>query len=330
MEEIPLILKDTYDFTIITARLRHDLPRKDQISGIPVFRIGLGLPIDKWIFPFLVPIACRKFRPDIVHAVLESFAGLALVFCRWSVPRASRILTCQSTNTSLLVGMMHRSADRITVLSAVLKERAKKFGRSDAVIVPNGIHVKSFPEREKVSGRILFAGRLEPMKGVDTLLDAFAIVIKHVPHAHLRIVGNGSLRESLSSRHSELVERRRVIFAGFVPVPNVYEEFSKAEIFCGLSRHEAFGNVFLEAQAAGCAVIGTNLEGIPDIVRDGETGVLVPKDDPDAAAKAMITLLQDNGLRMRLASAGKESAKGFDWPLIAQKYAEIYEELDLD
>ncbi len=330
VEEVPPLLKERFDFTIITARLRSDLPTNDTINGIPVVRVGLGFAFDKWLFPFLAPFAARKLKPDIVHAVLESFAGLALVFCVWVVPKAKRILTCQSTNTSLLVGEMHRSADTVTVISKVLLNRAKKFGK-DAALIPNGIHYaairKAVESNSQYPARILFVGRLEPMKGVDTLLAALSILKEDGTHFHLRIVGGGSQREKLEAISRSLGLQDDVTFVGAKKHAEVFDEYAQASIFCGLSRSEALGNVFLEAQAAGCAVLATNVGGIPDVVKDSVTGYLIPPDDAQTARNALGVLLKHDALREQMGEAGVENARGYDWPEIAARYAEVYQNI---
>jgi len=328
-EEVPLSLQGTFDFTIVTARLRRDLPKEDLLNGvIPVIRVGFGTTFDKWLFPLLAPFAAKKLKPDIVHAVLESFAGLALVFCVWAVPKAKRILTCQSTNTSLLVGEMHRSADAVTVISNALLQRAKKFGK-EAALIPNGIHYgairKAVEANNQYPARILFVGRLEKMKGIDTLLAAASILKENGNHFHLRIVGSGSQRESLEAISRSLGLTDVVTFAGPRRYDEVAEEYAQAAIFCGLSRSEALGNVFIEAQAAGCAVVATNVGGIPDIVKDSVTGFLIPPDDAHTAANAIGVLLKDNALRESFGEAGVENAKAYDWSEIAAKYREVYQ-----
>lgn len=330
VEEVAIALSEQYDITIVTARHRKDLPKKDMLRGkVAVRRVGLGCSFDKWLYPFLAPQVVFDMKPDIIHAVLESFAGLAMMLCS-KRSKAKRVLTCQSTNLTYkglanakwLVKRMHKNAEKLTVISRALQERAASYGRDDAVLIPNGVHLRDIPMAEKVFGRILFVGRLEPMKGIDTLLEAMT---KLPDHARLRIVGDGSLRQKLQVQANLMGLEKRVTFAGFVPVPDVFEEYAKAEIFCGLSRQEALGNVFFEAQAAGCGVIGTNIEGIPDIIQDGENGLLVPPDNPEAAAAALNKLLDDQQLRHQLAEAGRENAKRFDWSILAKKYAEVYE-----
>lgn len=325
-EEVAARLQDRYDITIVAARMRKDLPTDDVLpTGVKVKRVGFGMTFDKWLYPFLAPAAAVVLQPQIIHAVLESFAGMALVLSKNLLPHAKRILTCQSTNTTLLLKPMHAAAHRITAISSVLVERAKKFGY-EAVLIPNGIRAKELRSvhTERVPGRILFVGRLEKMKGVDTLIAAFKDVRKNHPAATLRIAGDGSLRASLE-RSAEGIDG--ITFLGNVRHDDIANEYAAAEIFCGLSRSEALGNVFLEAQAAGCAVVATNIGGIPDIVKDGETGLLVPPDDPAAAANALERLLGDEGLRKRLAEAGRSNASAYDWDAIAGRYGEVYDEL---
>ncbi|ALM10258.1 MAG TPA: hypothetical protein DEB30_00045 [Candidatus Peribacter riflensis] len=343
-EEIAHRLWERFDITIVTARLTKKLPDDDPFRGqAKVVRVGFGHRIDKWLFPFLAPFAVRRAQPQVIHAVLESFAGLAMVFSKMLLPGAKAILTCQSTNTSFLVGLMHRRADRVTVISRALFARAQGFGRTDALLIPNGVDAPAIEQarlhEKKVPGRLLFVGRLEPMKGVDTLLRALARLLSAAPgpfhdggkdildHLHLRIVGRGSQEKELQRLAAELGIAERVTFVGFLPPYRVYDEYAQAQIFCGLSRSEALGNVFLEAQAAGCAVIATRTGGIPDIVEDGRTGLLVPPDDAEAAAKALLTLLSDQRQWALLAEAGMAHARTYDWGGIVGRYEETYKSL---
>lgn len=333
-EEVARALNGRFDITMVTSRLRRDLPGRDVLpGGVPLLRIGIGTSIDPWLFPLLAPFAARRLQPDIIHAVLESYAGLALAFCRFIVPKAKRLLTLQSTNTSFLLGPIHRSPHAITAISSVLSERAKRFGRSDVALIPNGVPLKGIEDacraiQKQMPPHILFVGRLEPMKGIDTLLHAFALLPERMQDGtRLTIVGDGTLRSMLGVLAGELNISSRVTFTGYLTAEDLYKEFAGAAVFCGLSRSEALGNVFLEAQAAGCAVIATKVGGIPDIIKDGETGILVAPDDPKAAAVALEKVLTDKHLRDRLGEAGKAHAKDFDWAAIAERYADVYHHL---
>ena len=331
-EEVARELSSRFDIVIVTAKLRRDLPRSSVLpTGVPVIRVGFGVPLDKWLFPLLAPIAAYRLRPTIVHAVLESYAGMALLGCAVLCRKAKRILTCQSTNTRLLLRFQHSLADQVTAISSVLVERARRLGRSDVSKIPNGVALslveKLRPGEVRVPSSILFVGRLETVKGVDTLLDAFALIIDKFPSAHLRVVGDGSQRAALQARHPLLTESGRVTFVGALPPQGVFQEMLRAEIFCGLSRSEALGNVFLEAQACGCAVLASNVGGIPDVVLDGKTGLLVQPGHKQVAAASLERLLTDTALRIQLSQAGMAHAVQYDWSIIAGRYGVLYEQL---
>ena len=339
------LVADDYDVTIVTARLSRSLPKEDSLNGVRVVRVGLGCGFDKWLYPYLAPGVVKKIvssfeRPQddtiIIHAILETFAGLALRRCRKVCPNAKRLLTLQTTNRKFLKEKIIRSADKVTAISSVLKNIASNIREDDVPVISNGICADTINAactgNEKIPGRILFVGRLEKMKGIDTLLRAFTNVASSVreherPNIYLRIVGDGLQRKKLEKLATQLDILDCIKFVGHVPTPEVYDEFAKAEIFCGLSRSEALGNVFLEAQAAGCAVIGTNIGGIPDIVQDGTTGLLVPPDDIPAAESAIRRLLQDAALKQHLAANGRENARKYDWEEITGQYAQVYEKI---
>jgi glycosyltransferase involved in cell wall biosynthesis len=163
------------------------------------------------------------------------------------------------------------------------------------------------------------------MKGVDTLLRALKRAVAGLsPSVHLRIVGDGSEKEKLLTLTRELEIDHRVQFAGKIPHDQVAQEYAAAEIFAGLSRSEALGNVFLEAQAAGCAVLATRVGGIPDIVHDDESGLLIAADDEEAAALALRKLLTDTPLRARLVKGGLAHASRYDWTEITAQYRAVY------
>lgn len=326
VEEVSVRLAGDFDITIITARLSRKLAKRDELSkNVHVIRVGFGIPFDKWLYPFLTPLKLRSLKPDIVHAVLETFAGLALLFCR---TKAKKILTLQTTNRTFLKTMIVRHPDVVTAISTDLVRIATELGRTDVILIPNGIDLSALKAARRTSTkdshRVLSVGRLESMKGTDTLLRAFAKAVKGLdPGVHLRVVGAGSLLSSLQALAHELEIDHRVKFTGRVTGPELFAEYAKAEIFAGLSRSEALGNVFLEAQAAGCAVLATNVGGIPDIVLHEQTGILVPADDIDAAAMELRRLLTDAPLRAKLSIVAEKNAEKYGWDGVAERYREV-------
>src|SRR3989338_2916027 len=296
-EEVALRLRDRFDITIVTARMRRDLPTRDLLQGkVPIIRVGFGFSFDKWLYPLLAPFAARKLKPDIIHAVLESFAGLALHMCVLIVPRVKRILTLQTTNRNFLRRHILRSPHIVTAISNVLAHQAAEYERKDVMVIPNGIPYDEIRNAcagvQKIPGRILFVGRLEKMKGIDNLLQSFSHIPSPSPDPspRLHIVGSGSQRSTLETLAKKLGIANQVTFLGYLSGKDLYKEYAEAEIFCALSRSEALGNVFLEAQAAGCAVVGSDVGGIPEVVKDGVTGILIERGDPDLATEVLKTL----------------------------------------
>jgi glycosyltransferase involved in cell wall biosynthesis len=159
------------------------------------------------------------------------------------------------------------------------------------------------------------------MKGVDVLLRAFAGIGDRDTSLH--IVGDGSLRAELEGLASSLRIQDRVTFLGRLTGDALLREYAEAEVFVGLSRSEALGNVFLEAQAAGCAVVATTVGGIPEIVSDGSTGILVPPDHPKDAQIVMEKFLGDRVLLQAMGARGITTSAEYDWQLITTKYRQV-------
>lgn len=328
-EEVSARLTSSYDVTVITARLRKDLPMQETLpSGVVLRRIGFGHSFDKWLYPFLAPIVVRKLRPTIIHAILETFAGLALCFCAFFVP-AKRVLTLQTTNRSFLKRFILLFPHRVTAISSALRSIAQSLGRKDVILIPNGIDLCLLQDAarstEKIPKRILFVGRLEHMKGVDILLRAMAALPLNAREGmSVRIVGDGSERMKLEQLSIDLGLSNVMKFLGYLQTTEVAREMAAAQIFCGLSRSEALGNVFLEAQAAGCAVVATDVGGIPDIVHHEIDGLLVPPDNISAAQTALHRLLTDDALRIRLSTSASQGKEVYDWERITERYREVY------
>jgi len=165
---------------------------------------------------------------------------------------------------------------------------------------------------------VVACGRLTEQKGFADLLDAFAALRRALP-ARLWIVGEGELRGELEARARRLGIADHVWFAGFQRNP--YRVMAAADVFALSSLWEGFGNVIVEAMAVGLPVVATDCpHGPAEIIRDGETGVLVPPADPAAMAAALERVLRDEALRGRLRAAGGRRAADFAAGPIAAEY----------
>jgi glycosyltransferase involved in cell wall biosynthesis len=153
----------------------------------------------------------------------------------------------------------------------------------------------SIPLDRKV---ILKVSWMVPEKGVDTFLQAACKVLSSEPTTHFVIIGTGHLLETYRELGSKLGLQNNITWTAAVEDPTRDGAFAAAQISCQLSMwQEAFGFTIIEAMACGVPVIATRTGGIPEIVRDGETGFLVPIDDPDLTSECMLKLLRNNTMR---------------------------------
>jgi glycosyltransferase involved in cell wall biosynthesis len=158
---------------------------------------------------------------------------------------------------------------------------------------------------------VLFVGRLVEKKGCGTLIEAMAGVQRRYPAAELVVVGDGPLRTEYEARAVALGVRCR--FLGVQPAAVVRDRMSRASVFSVPSMvattgdAEGFGMVFIEAQAMGLPVVSTLSGGIPEAVKNGETGLLVAERDSAALAEGILRLLQDEQLWQEYSLAGRRN-----------------------
>jgi glycosyltransferase involved in cell wall biosynthesis len=182
--------------------------------------------------------------------------------------------------------------------------------------------------------KIVFVGRLTEIKGIRYLIDAMSILREQNIKFTLDIYGDGILKNMLVDRVYELGLSESIFFNGFVGHDELPKKLMEQDVFVGpsittsLGETEGLGLVFLEAMAAGLVVIGTNVGGISEIIKDKETGLLVAEKDPDAIAKAILLLSKDDNLRRHIITNGKELCRQYDWAIIASKYYYAYESED--
>lgn len=253
--------------------------------------------------------AVRDSRADVVLSFMDRTNVLVLLALRGTgIP----VVVAERNNPWLLpVGpawdrlrrLTYPWAARITVQAAELVEFFAPALRDRVRIIPNAViappPAPAAPPRERL---VLAAGRLEPQKGFDLLLDAFAQARDAMPGWRLRIVGEGSERAALEARAARLG-----LGADVLELPgrstDMPAEYARCGLFVLSSRFEGFPNVLAEAMAAGCAVVATRCPtGPADLVRDGEDGRLVAI-DATAIADALRALAADDAARARLGAA---------------------------
>lgn len=222
-----------------------------------------------------------------------------------------------------------------------LRQLVSEQGRIE--IVPCGIDTQHFAKSNRITARrllgidaetnlVLYVGRFDPRKGIETLIEAFSQL---PPNTHLQLVGgnreNGSDRseqQRLTALVNQLRLGHRTTFAGQIPQEYLPTYYAAADVCVVPSYYEPFGLVALEAMAAGTPVVASNVGGLQYSVEHGKTGLLVPPRDPHALAVAIESILVDRSWSRTLGEAGwKRVQSQFSYTGVAGKIYQLYQSL---
>jgi glycosyltransferase involved in cell wall biosynthesis len=177
-------------------------------------------------------------------------------------------------------------------------------------VVPNGLDAARFAAARgpRPLRRVVMVSNLRPEKGHDVLIDAAVQVLVRFPDARFHLIGGGAERQRLAALADSRGVSHAVSFRGHSEA--IPEELAAADVFVLPSRSEALPNAVLEAMAAGLPVVASAVGGIPDVIEDDKTGLLVPAADPHALAAAVIRLMGDEALAARLGAAARAHVDG--------------------
>jgi len=222
-----------------------------------------------------------------------------------------------------------RRADRILATSEHSASRiARVYGvpRERIAVVPEPIDLArwraaldSAETLPKARPSILCVAHLYPRKDVATLLEA---LVRVPPEVVLRVVGTGPGLPGLRKRTAQLALGDRVEFLEHVPFARLAAEYRRSDVFCLPSRQEGFGIVFLEAMATGLPIVAARAAAVPEVVADGECGVLVEPQNVEALADALRRLMASPEERRRLGEAGRRRAERYDAQRVARRFLE--------
>ncbi|WP_395571415.1 glycosyltransferase family 4 protein [Streptomyces sp. BK79] len=221
----------------------------------------------------------------------------------------------------------YRSLDALTALTpeevaAIAKQVPAVANR--LAVMPNCVPASAI--RSTGTNKVVVsAGHLTDNKNHALLIEAFAKVHAVAPDWTLRIYGHGAEKNRLRARIEELGLSNSILLMG--QTSPVTPEFGKGSVFVLPSKREAFGNVVVEAMAAGLPVVSTDADHGPrNILTDGEDGLIVPRGDVDAMAEAIRTLVQDDGLRRKMAAAAVRNAERFHERASRERFEAIIQE----
>lgn len=215
---------------------------------------------------------------------------------------------------------------RLVVPSGFLKQ---VFGQHGMVadIVPNIIDVQRFhpaAAEADAAPHVMVARNLEPIYDNPTALRAFALVLKAVPQARLTVAGTGPEAGALQRLAQELGIASQVSFVGRQDRDGMAALYRRSHVSLNPSRVDNMPNSVLESMASGVPVVSTRVGGVPFIVEDRATALLVPPQQPEAMAAAILELLQDRALAERLATAALQEVQRYTWNRVAPVLADVY------
>ncbi|NQT76961.1 MAG: glycosyltransferase family 4 protein [Bacteroidetes bacterium] len=284
----------------------------------------------------------KNFKPSIIHAHYASSYGLLgalsgfhpLLISLWGsdiydFPQRSYL------HKRILKYNLSK-ADVVLSTSKAMADEAGKYIQKPIEITPFGIDIDIFQplKTESVFGPedivIGTVKALEKIYGIDYLLRAFKLLKQKHPSKSLKllIVGEGSQKQQLIDLVSEFHLENDVAFPGWVRHEKLPAYINMIDVFVVLSRSESFGVAVLEASSCGKAVVVSDAGGLPEVVKDKETGMVVPSGDVEAASQAIGSLITDEQLRMKFGNAGRKRVLEFyNWQDSVKQMADIYEKL---
>jgi glycosyltransferase involved in cell wall biosynthesis len=331
--------------------------KKVQFKGIKLVTIPflvrrLNPAYDLLAFIYLFMLLLKE-KPAIVHTHTSKAgflgrlaAGLARIPIIVHTPHGHVFFGYFGSLKTQMFILLEKLAAGITDKIVAVTNREKedyvfyKIVREDKIVVINsGVELGKFielpfveredfkrtlgiPEKSLVVGT---AGRLEPVKGPEFLIEAAKDILSKYPQTYFIFAGDGPLRQRLENRAQELGIKNNTIFLGWRS--DVTKVISIYDIFAFPSLNEGMGRVLVEAMALGKPIVASDAGGIPDLVTHGINGFLVPPKNPERLAESINILLHDKERRAKMGAEGKARAWKFGKDIMLESIAKLYDDL---
>ncbi|KKR48837.1 MAG: Glycosyl transferase, group 1 [Candidatus Magasanikbacteria bacterium GW2011_GWC2_40_17] len=282
----------------------------------------------------------KKIKPDIVHTQLfaaDLWGRLAAFLAQVPliITTEQNVNVDQSLLREFLKMLTYRLTDKVVAISTAVKNYAikkYKLAADKIVIIPNDVDIAALEKRmisttpKAINKKIIInTGRLVIQKGQKYLLQAFA-ALPQKNECELWLVGNGPLKKELQTQAQNLGIEKQVKFLG--TRHDVPELLAQADLFAFSSIFEGLGIAVLEAAVAKLPIVASKIDGILDILKDEESGLLVEPKNPEVLTKALQKILENPYLGRQLAERAYQQVKNnFDVAVVVKKYEELYENL---
>ncbi|MBN2188673.1 MAG: glycosyltransferase family 4 protein [Chitinispirillaceae bacterium] len=269
--------------------------------------------------PFFTPLYVKEPLVGIVHHLFGKS-----IFAEVSVPAGLYVNAAEQLSFPL-----YRKIPILVVSESTRREMlARKFPQSNLHLASNAIdHALYRPHGIPPSGAPLigYLGRLKKYKSIDHLLQALPIVRREIPDIRLVVIGEGDMRRQLEERAIELGIAQSTTFTGLVSPEEKVRWLNRLHIMVNPSAKEGWGLTVSEANACGAPAIASDVPGLRDAVKDGETGLLYEYGNIRQLAEKIVLLLKDEHLRSRLAAAAVKYAGSLTWDASAKTALEVME-----
>lgn len=337
------ISENEIEFHMIT--LRQNWSETEKIGNVRVHRVGPNLPfvVSKFLYPWLAFFKALKLQKihsyEATWAMMASYAGWAAFLFKKMYPKIPFILSIQEGENferregiyRFLYRKIFKAANFIQVISSFLEGWSKHMGATcPIVIVPNAVDVNFFTKKKPVielenlknflgkkAGDTLLVttSRLEKKNAIEDIISSLTYLPKEVKFI---VLGVGSLEGVLKKKVKDLGLEDRVQFLGFIPHADMPQYLHVSDIFVRPALSEGFGSSYIEAMAANIPVIATSVGGIPDFLREGETGLFCDVQNPKSIAEKVEKLIKDKESREYIVkNASGMVREKYDWNLIA-------------
>ena len=340
-----------HEIAVVTGRTaggsKVDHRGRLTIFRAPVLQLTRHLRAQVALSPAMMPLAVKvanQFKPHIIHAhnifFFGAYAVAPVVKLQAGVPLVTSLhlagldrlgilpRTLATIHERTLGQPLLRLSDQLLCVSNAVADHALKRGVSSnrLIVVPNGVDSRRFhpsPDEIQTPPVVLFVGRLIFNKGPMTFIDAAANVLRHRSDVRFLLVGDGPLRASLRERIRDYDIDANVHLLG--NRSDVPELMRTAALFARPSLIEGMPLTVLEAMASGLPVIASPVGGTPELVKDGETGLLVDGADAVGLSSAITRLLDDDALRASMGIRARGRVLGeFSWEWVANQTLEVY------